>query len=220
MKLFWIGLIVIFVLCLSIAVIVSCGDDPSTSSGQADDDDDDDDDTTPNDDDLYFGEYNIVAPDVWVDSSTGLMWQKTPDFSFYYGEAERHCQVLNFAGYSDWRLPTISELRSLIRGCPATETDGPCGVTDSCTSIECLNSYCDGCNLHEGPADGCYWPSELNGPCIGFFWSSTFSWDPQSPWTDPWTVHFQFGYIYYWYPNDRENVRCVRDADLKCTSTN
>ena len=56
--------------------------------------------------------------DVVVDHATGLMWQKSGSESWLtYSEAQDYIENLNrqkFAGYSDWRLPTIPELMSLL----------------------------------------------------------------------------------------------------------
>ncbi len=50
------------------------------------------------------------------DRNTGLMWTKTPDFSnkLTWDEAKASVGTVNVGGYSDWRLPTIKELYSLI----------------------------------------------------------------------------------------------------------
>ena len=49
-----------------------------------------------------------------TDLNTGLMWQKTPDFTRYtYDEALEYVENLEIGGYDDWRLPTIKELYSL-----------------------------------------------------------------------------------------------------------
>ena len=56
--------------------------------------------------------------DVVMDRATGIMWQKSgSDGSLTYQKAREYVQVMNrdgFAGYSDWRLPTIPELASLL----------------------------------------------------------------------------------------------------------
>ena len=60
-----------------------------------------------------------------TDNVTGLMWQQSPDTDgdgdidaadkLTYDEAVAGASTLNLGGYSDWRLPTIKELYSLIQ---------------------------------------------------------------------------------------------------------
>jgi len=49
-----------------------------------------------------------------TDSVTGLMWQKNPGAKVTYGQAKVGAGTLRLGGHSDWRLPTIKELYSLI----------------------------------------------------------------------------------------------------------
>ena len=112
--------------------------------------------------------------DVFTDPATSLEWQVTPAVESMDWESARiHCERLELDG-GGWRLPSIGELRSLIRGCPATETGGPCQVTDECLSFDaCETAECEGCVMDGGPAGGCYWPDELEGGCARFQWSSS-----------------------------------------------
>ncbi len=83
-----------------------------------------------NDNDFYDRDWNSSASGfsnnyklqnggkVVFDRASGLMWQQSgsaKDIS--YGDAKRYVTQLNnnqFAGYSDWRLPTLEEAMSLI----------------------------------------------------------------------------------------------------------
>jgi hypothetical protein len=49
-----------------------------------------------------------------TDNNTGLMWQKGELGQMTFGSALSHCELLSLGGYSDWRLPNIKELESLI----------------------------------------------------------------------------------------------------------
>jgi len=61
-----------------------------------------------------------------TDRATGLMWQKAGSSSLlYYRQAEGYISRLNqekFLGYSDWRIPTVEELASLLE--PAVNERG------------------------------------------------------------------------------------------------
>lgn len=118
-----------------------------------------------------------------------------------WDDAITYCRNLDEGGYTDWRLPTISELRTLIQNCPATETGGECGVTDSCLSYsECWNNACNGCNRD---SSGKY--SKLDD--AGIFWSSSVRSDGSG---NAWYVYFNYGHVYYYSKSLTASVRCVR----------
>ena len=50
-----------------------------------------------------------------TDTSTDLTWQKdTPEDIVNWEQALAYCESLSLGGYTDWRLPNINELRSLV----------------------------------------------------------------------------------------------------------
>lgn len=51
---------------------------------------------------------------VWADPVTGLVWLRQDNGQdVNWNQASHYCRSLNFAGYRDWRLPTIDELSVL-----------------------------------------------------------------------------------------------------------
>jgi len=68
--------------------------------------------------DKYVKKHTDKEPNkdpVWVDQTTNLMWQvDNPEETMNWEEAIEYCKNLTYAGYNDWRLPSIKELTSII----------------------------------------------------------------------------------------------------------
>ena len=160
---------------------------------------------------LIFLLFSSCAPDLTDDvelaydsvschTIDGNMWSPMASSYMNWSDAIDYCNNLTACGYSDWHLPTISELRTLIKNCSGTVTGGSCGVTDNCLSWdECRNDACSGCDYD---SNGKY--SKLGD--TDWFWSSS----TLSDLTDgAWGVGFDAGYV---SANDKDygnNVRCV-----------
>ena len=70
--------------------------------------------------------HNELDNGVWTDPNTGLMWSRISigqewingqcinyAEEFNLEEAKKECQYFRLAGFNDWRLPTIDELKTL-----------------------------------------------------------------------------------------------------------
>lgn len=78
----------------------------------------------PGADEAFFGQdaqyesnnssYTDNGDGTVTDNVTGLMWQQDPGDKMTWDEAVDGADSFDLAGYSDWRLPTIKELYSLI----------------------------------------------------------------------------------------------------------
>ncbi|MBF0467853.1 MAG: DUF1566 domain-containing protein [Desulfamplus sp.] len=49
-----------------------------------------------------------------TDSTTGLVWQKKTGTKTDWESAISYCENLETGGYTDWRLPTVKELRTIV----------------------------------------------------------------------------------------------------------
>ena len=198
-------------------------DNADTSSEQKDDQIDtmsesvnDSGDTNPNDADLgdsanenpnNLPECSPTSSTPCYDSTSHLTWSTKSDWP----TPSSSCSG-SFGGFSDWRLPTISELRTLIQNCSKTQMPGgSCGIThpDHLSYYNDWNDACDGCPYdknHPGQYSK-FGDSE-------FFWSSSIG----SDLNHAWIVAFSFGAVGIWsgyydngYPiDDSFYVRCVR----------
>jgi hypothetical protein len=198
---------------LAIGVVLSCGGNSGGGGGDDDNGADDDDSAATDDDaadDDTSGDLIDNGDGTATDPSSGLTWQVTPaTIVLNWTDAMTYCQNLTLAG-GGWHLPTISELRSLIRGCPAIQTGGACGVTDFCLDWACRNDYCEGCGSLGGPGSGgAYWPAEMSGE-IGQYWSSSLVANQGVP-SYAWGVSFYYGGDLGGYGCDgNRDARCVR----------
>lgn len=69
--------------------------------------------------DKNFELQNVNGNKIIFDPTSGLMWQNSgSSYSMWYNEAEAWIKELNnsgYAGYSDWRFPTLEEAMSLMK---------------------------------------------------------------------------------------------------------
>jgi len=173
--------------------------------------------------DCQGGQCATEGPDdTWIDPSSGLTWQVKPTGGMMeWDAAESHCSTLGLDG-GGWRLPTISELRSLIRGCPVTEVGGSCNVADG----ECIGRFCrdeglcNGCS-GLGPSEGCDWPDGITAACA-CYWpdgvAGTCAWywsvSPEDDHGGVWVVGFDTAWVASYDADELDDggslVRCVR----------
>ena len=127
-----------------------------------------------------------------------LQWSKVAPKVLDLNDAINYCKNLTEAGHSDWKLPNIDELRSLIINNEYTEIGGKCKISEIAGQ---LSSDLD-CRATDGDN------SKL-GDTGNFLSSSTVT-----NTSGVWYIKFRGGGIYYDAPingvYEGFNVRCVR----------
>lgn len=66
---------------------------------------------------LLIGIIFYIEADIIKDYSTGLTWQDNYDVKINkknWKDAKSYCQELKLEGVSNWRLPSINELQSIV----------------------------------------------------------------------------------------------------------
>lgn len=172
----------VFALFAALVFVISCGGDT---------------------DDAQLPECSPTSPTPCWDSSNGLVWSaKAPD-EMTWRDAVSYCDNLTEGDYSDWRLPTINELRSLIKNCSRNEMpDGSCAVKDpDCLLYRCWTSEtCGSCEYNSTGKYSKFGETDR-------FWSSSFHAIDGSL---AWYVNFGVGGIGRNYKANDFNVVCVR----------
>ena len=125
------------------------------------------------------------AKNVVTDSVYKLMWQDGEEiFKGDYDEAVKYCENLTFAGFEDWRLPTLNELIS---------------ITDDTRFEPAINKAFK--NI-------AYETNDKGEKSYGRYRSSTrYAYDSSRAWL----VDFWFGGVGWSGVSYRRFVRCVRD---------
>ena len=117
-----------------------------------------------------------------------------------WSSAVAYCDNLTTSkGYSDWSLPNIDALRTLIRNCPNTSPDGKCKVSSGCLS----GSFSDGCR------DNCENCGSSN-PTISRLDDSCELWSSSVYLSSAWYVDFTIGKISFADKSIAKYFRCVR----------
>jgi flagellar biosynthesis GTPase FlhF len=126
----------------------------------------------------------------------GLMWEKETR-KMNWNDAMEYAKNLRLGGYSDWRLPTVDELKEVVRSCGGTSVEHSDKNFYSILDKNKANFSYQSCYKNKGfKNDDWYW-----------YWGSTSI----SGGTDyGWLVDFDNGGVYYYRKDGNDYLRCVR----------
>jgi len=176
--------------------------------------------------------YRVLSRGTVLDKSTGLIWTRCPlstddkpiyDFNckgekkiYTWTEAKEACNKLVHEGRSDWRLPTIRELQSIVfyHHKPSVQSDFSQVVEDVFPNTVTQNDIANDYLNFFGTDTYC-----LYDKCYQHYWSST----NLSGYTDlMWAINFFTGVLqwdsFYWKDfggtvhydmPKKKSVRCV-----------
>lgn len=158
------------------------------------------------------GQYRDNGDSTVTDLGTGLTWYKScPLLLVRDIDEDPNCASVTAGGQTDWRIPSIDELRTLVAGCDATAVGGKCQATTECVEASCLGTDCAGCPGGKGPGPyGVYKLISQSGcPQLNDLVSST-----RVPWADDggWEGYYFINYYdsTITVGTDVNHVPCVR----------
>ncbi|MBR6421584.1 DUF1566 domain-containing protein [bacterium] len=133
------------------------------------------------------------------DPESDLVWSSISAAELSHNNALIYCYDLEEGGFKDWHLPTIDELRTLVRKCPQLETGGACQISEECSDPEnCWVSEACECSLENEIFSKLYDTEEL--------WSST---EINSKF---WTLDFDKPDLNLQYDIPDFKTRCTRNV--------
>ena len=134
----------------------------------------------------------------------GNMWSPRSSSEMEWQEALDYCDNLTECGHTDWHLPNINELRTLIQNCPGSQTGGACAVSDP--DHLAGSDLSDDCYCEYKENNGGYY-SKLGDDGNVWLWSSSTRSDSTGY---AWVVFFDYGDMYSRSKSYDYYVRCVR----------
>jgi len=154
----------------------------------------------------------------WCDA-TDLCWLHEVPSRMNLDNANTHCNAGSWGGETDWRLPTVDEWISVLRGCNNGTISGQVASSCEMTPFRCVDDSnscdavddCTSCTQNQGPDSGdtnCYWVSSLQGPCndVYGYWTST----SYMGYSDRWVAHPRTGHIFgFGVIGNALNAKCV-----------
>ena len=125
----------------------------------------------------------------------------------YEDKDDSYCHLLNEDGHTDWRFPTIDELRVLVQNHHGTVSGGICRISYKDGFIDDLTDACKGVHGNNFSKLG---DKEK-------IWSSSAVYMRQS--SQFWTVDFSNGELSWKYTFEPLYIRCVRQDDNDACET-
>lgn len=134
-----------------------------------------------------------------TETNSSLYWSEKAPKKMNLNEAQGYCSRLKEGGNSGWRLPSIDELRMLIRNCSATQSSGSCKVSENngCLASKCLQGSCQ-CVSNKTGKYSIFGDTE-------YLWSSSLKSNDRA-----YLVDFSRGGISSQYIGNSYSVRCVK----------